>query len=106
MEQNEFRESTPPLYSEADGAMLPAIFLKSSVIFMSRPDKKNSNINIMNVRLGRPLAGKADLRDIMKTANLPFGGRWNAGANKRKGGTKLAPKEFAQKIYEALNKMY
>lgn len=87
---------------DPDAVMLPALFPKSHVIFAVRSDPKMSGRYFMNVRLGKPAEGKFDLRDIMKIANIPFGGRWNAGANKRKGGTELSPEEFAAKIYAAL----
>jgi hypothetical protein len=92
-----FTESEDP-----DGVMLPALFPQSYVVFAARPDSKNTGRYFMNVRLGKLSEGKFDLRDIMKTAGIPFGGRWNAGANKRKGGTELSSKEFAEKIYAAL----
>jgi hypothetical protein len=95
-----------PLDSKADAVALPALFPNSLVAFTCRTNEGTGTPrNFMNVRLGKGLAGKGDLRDIMKAVGLPFGGRWNAGANKRKGGTEMPPQDFAEKIVRALEEL-
>lgn len=87
-----------------DATLLVGLLPNAKIIFTAR--KGVDDKTIINVRLGRAIKPGTDLRDIMDNANEPFGGRWNAGANKRKGGSISTPAEIAKKITSVLENIH
>jgi hypothetical protein len=94
--------------SEADAVVLPNLFKESLIAFIAKPKVDKEGVVIeglytMNIRLCKKgLEKNVNLEELMEKAGLPFGGRFNAGANKRKGGIQMTPQDFAQKMYDAL----
>lgn len=83
-----------------DATMLIGLLPNTKVIFTTRQVEEGKTI--VNARLGKAIKTGTDLRDIMNAINEPFGGRWNAGANRRKGGTDSSAEDIAIKIAEYL----
>lgn len=79
-----------------DATLLIGLFPQAKVIFTARQGSDGKTI--ANVRLGLAAPNGTDVRDIMTAIGEPFGGRWNAGANRRKGGSNYSAKEIAEKM--------
>jgi hypothetical protein len=79
-----------------DPTLLISLLPTAKIILVARQGEDGRTM--IGARLGLAMLGSADLRDVMKGAREPFGGRWNAGANKRKGGTSSKVMEVAEKI--------
>ncbi len=79
-----------------DATLLIGLFPQAKVIFTAR--RGNDGKTIANVRLGMAASEGSDVREIMTSIDEPFGGRWNAGANRRKGGSDSSAKKIAEKI--------
>lgn len=84
-----------------DATLLIGLIPNAKIIFTARQGENGKTI--INVRLGLAMKESIDLRDIMNNVQEPFGGRWNAGANKRKGGSDSSPQEIAERIANYLN---
>ena len=78
-----------------DGGLLPAVLPNASVIVIGSPMKNDPSLWENKVRLGMNCPDGLTL-DMLELPN--FGGRWNAGSTKRKGGTKFSPREYAELI--------
>ncbi len=99
-------------YAEAtakfDGAFLPSLLPEAWVIVLGSPLKdKEGNIvpevNEIKIRLGKSAPEGMTLQSLgLKDTDIKFGGRWNAGSNKRGGGTNLSVKECAETINNLL----
>jgi hypothetical protein len=85
-----------------DGAFLPALLPNASVILLGSPFRdKDGNIQEgireVKVRLGKNAPEGITLHALkLNETPMRFGGRWNAGSNKRSGGTKLSLEECAE----------
>jgi hypothetical protein len=79
-----------------DATLLTGLFPSAKVIFTAR--KSSDGKTIVNVRLGSAVPDGSDIREIMTAIGEPFGGRWNAGANKRKGGSDSSAEQIAEKL--------
>lgn len=78
-----------------DATLLIGLLPEAKVIFIARLENGKT---VINARIGMALGAPSDLREVMTGINEPFGGRWNAGANRRKGGTDTSPEEIAHKL--------
>jgi hypothetical protein len=85
-----------------DATLLIGLFPQAKVIFTAR--KITDGKTIANFRLGLGAPAGSDIRSIMIAIEEPFGGRWNAGANRRSGGSDSSAKEIADKIEAYLQK--
>lgn len=83
------------LAEKLDGELFPALLPDALVILLttrrdgvSRWDSK--------IWLGLAAPEGSSLHDLdIRSFDSAFGGRWNAGSNRRNGGTAIAPKEYA-----------
>lgn len=84
--------------SRIDGVFFPALLPQAKVILQVTPIAGTDKFG-MGLRLG--LAAPEDMTihnlDIQKL-DPAFGGRWNAGNNKRAGGSSLQPEEYARRL--------
>lgn len=81
-----------------DATLLIGLFPLAKIIFTAR--QSDDGKTIANVRLGLAASPSADVRDIMNAIHEPFGGRWNAGANRRMGGSDSSAKNIADKVVD------
>ena len=59
----------------------------------------------MKIRLGMAAAAGCSLQRLGIVSFAPaFGGRWNAGSNKRGDGTDIAPADYAANIADELER--
>ena len=77
--------------------MLPALLPDAVAIVAAQPGAEDRWL--MKLRLGPAAAPGVTLFDLDIPAFDPgFGGRWNAGSNKRGGGTALSPAEYSARL--------
>lgn len=90
-----------------DGKMrnefLPAL-LPGIAVFLTVEPGDTADTQIFRLRLGGGAPSGFTLNDLdLKSFDPRFGGRWNAGANKRGGGSKLSVGEYADFLHQQLN---
>ncbi|MBP6975029.1 MAG: hypothetical protein KBB54_03775 [Candidatus Pacebacteria bacterium] len=93
-----------------DGSFLPALLPESWVIILSYPYKENGAIvpyqYETKIRLGKNVPAGFTLQQLkLGETAIHWGGRWNAGSNKRAGGSTLSAEECANIIAEKLEKL-
>jgi hypothetical protein len=87
------------LERKIDAGFLPSLLPGAAVILTFSPMKDDPTKNEVKIRLGQAVPAGTSLHDLGITDFDPgFGGRWNAGSNKRGGGTELSPAEYAEKL--------
>lgn len=93
-----------------DAGLLPALLPNAKVILTYSPfiDKETTQAvpgrYEVKSRLGMTAPSGTDLRRIMTSVDPAFGGRWNAGSNKRSGGTTIDMESYVQAIEAELPK--
>ena len=86
-----------------DGELVSALLPEAQILVLFSPHPTDTTARLVKVRLG--LAAPANFS--LHALNIPsfdpaFGGRWNAGANKRGGGTLLSPESYTRHIAQGL----
>jgi hypothetical protein len=82
---------------------LPALIPDAAVFLTVEPDRDGSGLNIMRLRLGKGAPEGMTLFDLSVERFDPnYGGRWNAGANKRGGGSSIEVSTYADLLAGAL----
>ena len=66
------------------------------IIFSPRPHQ--TGVWNVKARLGIAAYTGLSVEKLIKSIDANFGGRWNAGSNKRGGGSAIPPKEYAEAI--------
>lgn len=91
------------LDTKLDTGLLPSLLPKAAVILTFSPMRDQPSQMEAKVRLGlaAPLGTSLQRLDI-RCFDPAFGGRWNAGSNKRGGGTTLSPEQYALRLEESL----
>ena len=89
---------------KVDSVLFPALLPKAKVIVVARQHENSTNKWIIKVRLGTNVPQGFTLRKIMKGLDPNYGGRWNAGNNKRGGGTNISPPKYVKMINESIQK--
>ena len=90
---------------------MPSLLPESSVIMVSTPfkDKDGNTVPYLyevGVRLGMSASKGLTLQTLdLKNTDMRVDGRWNAGRNKRKGGTHLTAKECAEIIKAKIDEL-
>lgn len=90
-----------------DGEFFPALLPDAILIALFSPrageseDAEDKRWNA-KFRLGRAASSKFSLPDVITPIDAGYGGRWNAGSNKRAGGSKLTPTEYVAELAKAL----
>jgi hypothetical protein len=91
------------LEDEIDAAFFPALLPSAALIMTAQrredaPDRWN-----VKLRLGRAAPPGFTLRSLgIQHWNPGFGGRWNAGSNKRGRGTSIEPRDYANRLLAKL----
>jgi hypothetical protein len=95
--------------AKIDGAFLPALLPKSWVIVLGIPLGNSDGqvipgVTEIKVRLGKSAPPGMTLHSLglNKDVAMNFAGRWNAGSNKRGGGTRLSVEECAEIVHDRL----
>lgn len=92
------------LPGRTDGELFPALLPEAALILVFVPRHGNAGGQSWDakLRLGRAAPAGASLRDISIRGFDPhYDGRWNAGSNKRGGGTGLGLETYAEQLAAA-----
>lgn len=79
-----------------DSAFLPSLAPAASVLVMAYPHPENPAKLVIRLRLGQNAPPELKLNRIPFDPH--FGGRWNAGANKRAGGTTMSLEAYLKAL--------
>ena len=86
-----------------DGELVSALLPGARVVVLFSPHPTDSASRLVKMRLGLAALEGISLHALDIQAFDPaYGGRWNAGSNKRGGGTRLSPDEYARHLAQAL----
>lgn len=101
VDKKEFKKSGEVFYIEInkriDPNFLIPLFPEAKIILSFSPHQKNSNCLEVRMRRGMAASKKLKLNKIgINEFDPKWGGRWNAGSNKRGGGTKLSANKYAK----------
>ena len=89
------------LEESIDGEFFPALLPKAVVILMAAPHQPKPWV--MKLRLGLAAPPGMTLQRLgIQEFDPAYGGRWNAGSNKRGGGTDMSPEVYARAVTERL----
>lgn len=107
------------LGEKIDGSLVPGVLVKAPkplseakiiLLFSPLEDESASGRREVKIRLGAAAPTGMSLRRLGINKSLDeggvdpaFGGRWNAGNNKRRGGTNMDPDLYAKKISELVD---
>lgn len=87
------------LEEEIDGAFFPVLLPDAALIMLALPHPKLANRWIVKLRLGLAAPGGVTLpKPAIKAWDPNYGGRWNAGSNKRGEGTTITPADYAARL--------
>ena len=89
--------------TELDGAFFPMLLPHAQLIVLAFPNRDDPAKWTVKVRRG-PAAPEDVTLHSLKVGEMDasFGGRWNAGSNKRGGGTHIRPEDYARMLREKL----
>jgi hypothetical protein len=92
------------LTDDIDGACFPALLPDAALIMLVSPHSQYADRYAVKLRLGIAAPPGLTLHGLgLSTFDPVFGGRWNAGSNKRGGGTALGPAAYAAHVRAALD---
>ncbi len=81
-----------------DGEFFPALLPDAVLIAMFSPREGEEGKWDAKFRLGQAAPPEFSLPDVLAPIDAGYGGRWNAGSNKRAGGSKLSPEQYVAAI--------
>ena len=87
-----------------DGEFFPALLPKAMVILTAAPHRPKPWV--MKLRLGTAAPPGMTLQRLgIQELDPAYGGRWNAGSNKRGGGTEMSPEVYARAVADRLRRI-
>lgn len=90
---------------DTEGEFFPRLLPHARLIVLGMPHPKYPEAKrwLMRCRRGHDMPEGEDLRHLGLEAHDPaYGGRWNAGSNKRGGGTSVEPRVWAEGLVEGV----
>lgn len=91
------------LQEEIDGSLFSPFLPWASVLMISMAHPRIPNRRMMKVRLGPAAPRQLSLHRLSITQFDPaYGGRWNAGSNKRGGGTDMLGLDYLRELVQRL----
>lgn len=91
------------LEAPIDGEFFPALLPQAAVILLMNPLPQDRARWQVKVRLGVQAPAGFALSDLgIEEFDPAYGGRWNAGSNRRGGGTSLQPEDYAAALVARL----
>jgi len=88
------------LKEDTDTEFFPELLPDAALILISVPNSHNRARSIMKFRLGKAAPEGASIQSLkLEEFDQEYGGRWNAGANKRNTNKQLAGTEMSFDIY-------
>ena len=106
----DFKEIDGIVYTEFDKKIDPTLLInqlpEAKIILNFSPLLKDSDLLEARMRRGLSAPDGLCLNKLNITDFDPnWGGRWNAGSNRRGGGIKLSPEEYIKKLNDKLNQL-
>ena len=87
-----------------DGEFFAPLLPDAVIIMLASPLSQNAQRLEVKLRLGRAAPAGLSIHALSIRAFDPaYGGRWNAGSNKREGGTSLAREEYVARLCASLD---
>jgi hypothetical protein len=77
-----------------DGEFFPALLPETVLIVMFSPRENEPGKWDAKFRLGNAAPARFSLMDVVLPVDEGYGGRWNAGSNKRAGGSDIPPNDY------------
>jgi hypothetical protein len=91
------------LKEEIDTAFFPSLLPDAALIMVAQPRGHTRERWNVKLRLGHAAPPGFTLHSLgIQNWNPAFGGRWNAGSNKRGGGTGIEPRDYANRLLAML----
>jgi hypothetical protein len=88
-----------------DTAFLPALIPDAALIVVAQPTGRADRPFNYKTRLGMGAPEGVSILDLGINEFDPyFGGRWNAGSNRRAGGSSMTPEEYAERLAAAVER--
>jgi hypothetical protein len=87
-----------------DTALLPSLLPDATLIMIARRTRTGRWINKLRLGLAAP-PGASLHRLGLHEFDPGFGGRWNAGSNRRSGGTKVSPNWYVRELRARMGRM-
>ena len=101
--QNE-RVAFAKLEEELDAAFFVKPLPEAWVIMLALPHQEYPGKWAVKLRLGNGAPAKFDLRSLdIRSFDPAYGGRWNAGSDRRGKGTTMAPEEYLHRLTELVD---
>lgn len=92
------------LDDSVDSEFFPALLPDAILIITFSPRPGEAAKWNAKFRLGNAAPANLEIERIIKPIDAGFGGRWNAGSNKRGGGSTIPPNEYANAVLTSLCK--
>lgn len=86
------------LDARIDGEFFPALLPEAKLIVMFYPRPHEAGKWNNKVRLGLAAPEGFSMHELIKPFDKEFGGRWNAGSNKRGAGSTLSPPDYIAQL--------
>lgn len=94
-----------PLEEEIDGALFLPFLPWAAVLMISVPHSKVSGHRLLKLRLGPAAPRELSLHHLaIHDFDDAYGGRWNAGSNKRGGGSAISDEVYLRTIISRLDR--
>jgi hypothetical protein len=87
-----------------DGEFLPALLPDATLIITFTPVPTQSQKWNAKMRLGSAAPAGLSISDVVLPFDKGYGGRWNAGSNKRAGGTTIEPQTYIERVIKNMSK--
>jgi len=92
------------LEEEIDGSLFLPFLPWASVLVLTMEHPTNPGHRMVKIRVGPAASKNFSLHQLRITRFDPaYGGRWNAGSNKRGGGTLFSDADYLRRVVEALD---
>lgn len=94
------------LQEETEGEHFPALLPEVPLLMLATPCPKPARAWKVKLRLGRAAPDGLSLAMLdINEFDPRYGGRWNAGSNRRGGGTTVEPERYAELVAERLERV-
>ncbi len=91
---------------EVDGEMFPALLPEAAVVLLAYPREEDPGRWTMKLRVGIAAPEGLTLHRLgLGEMDPAFGGRWNAGGNRRGGGTTTDPRVYASELSRRVERL-
>ena len=88
---------------DTDSEFFPALLPDAALILVAVPNPHDDRYSYMKLRLGTRAESGFSINDLnVRLFDPAYGGRWNAGSNKRDGGTLMTVDRYVEALAQSL----